>query len=127
MVCERRLNQISTAIPKIRKTRNSKPAIRARPKSDAISGAGLNHNKLTAKNKTTVMLSYRRSTMIVTKAAAGLTRLSRIAKTTGRTISPARPIVSTAPNPTVVAIQTSRRLAFVKGVRNARHRIALHK
>ncbi len=73
------------------------------------------------------MLSYRRSTMIVTKAAAGLTRFSRIARTTGRTTSPARPIVNTAPNPTVVAIQTSRRLAFVKGDRNARQRIALHK
>ena len=122
---ERRLNQISNAMATPKKATSSQPTMRARLKSAAVPGAALNHSKLTAKNKTTAIMSYKRSTMMVTKDAAGRTRLSRIGSTAGRTTSamPAQP-ASTAPNPTVVAIHTSRRLAFVSGARNACQRRA---
>jgi len=119
-----RLNQISRPIAAANKVTNPKPIIRAFANSVADPSDGFNHSKLIAKIKTTVMVSYKRSIMMVTNAAAGRTRGSRIGKTTGRTTSPARPTNSTVPKPTVVAIQTSRRLDFVRGARKACHRMA---
>ena len=121
---ERRLNQINSTIPAASKMTRTKPAARVRLRSSAEPVAGFSHSKLRAKIETTVIVSYKRSIMIVTNDAAGRTRLSRIGSTTGLTISPARPINKTAPNPTVVATHTSRRLALVRGVRKACQRIA---
>src|SRR4030095_2273663 len=66
-----------------------------------------------------------RSTIMVTIAALGLTRSSRIGKTTGRTTSPALPIKKTVPKPTVVAAKRSAKRDDTNGRSNAPQRKAL--
>src|SRR5258706_5365325 len=87
---------------------------------------GENHRRLKAKIRATEIKSYSRSIMMVTKDAAGFTRLSRIGSTNGRTTSPKRPIVNIAANPTVVAIQISLKVVVTRGARKTPHRSARH-
>src|SRR6476646_4495557 len=63
--------------------------------------------------------------MIVTIAALGLTRSSRIGNTTGRITSPALPIRKTVPKPTVVAANRSLKRDGTNGRSNAPHLKAL--
>src|SRR5581483_11385857 len=121
---ERFSNQISRPTATMSPATKPNPIIRARPRCAALSAVGFNQSRFSANTSITVIVSYKRSIMIVTNDAAGLTRSSRIGRTTGRTTSPARPTSSTAPNPTVVATQTALSFAGVNGLRNARQRIA---
>ena len=80
--------------------------------------------RLMANIKATAIMSYRRSTMMVTSAALGLTRGSRIGSTTGRTTSPAPSIRNTALNPIAVAAKRSGKRVGTSGFRSAPQRNA---
>src|SRR6266536_2162002 len=126
-VRDRRLKKTSAKTTEPKTIKKAHPTSRICERSEADMPDGRNHKRFKAKINTTVIESYNRSTMIVTNDAAGLTRRSRIGKTTGRTTSPARPINSTAPKPTVVAIQIWLSLAGVNGASSACQRTARQK
>lgn len=90
-------------------------------------GGVRNQIKLIEKNEISDARSKTRSTKIVTTAALGLTRRSRIGSHIGRTISPALPTKNTAEKPTVVVAKSSLKLAGVMGARSTCHRTARKK
>ena len=122
-----RRNQIRKTTATITILTSRIPILLVRAICSAVPPTGVNQRRFKAKNRKTEAVSYNRSTRIVTNEAAGRTRRSRMVSTAGRTTSPARPSVSTAPNPTVVAIQTSRTVVFASGASNARHLSARHR
>ena len=83
--------------------------------------------RLIEKNAINDARSKTRSTKIVTNAALGLIRLSRIGSHIGRTISPARPTNRIAVNPTVVVANRSRILASTIGLSSTLHLTARKK
>lgn len=87
----------------------------------------LNQIRLTEKKQIREAKSNTRSTKIVTRAAPGRTRRSRIGSHIGRTISPIRPIRNIAVKPTVVVANSSLRLDLVIGSSNTCQRTALKK